>query len=75
MIADTYHMFKPSMNFTRGFLSWELIRGQETDNWRDRTADSVDLAAHTPEDDPSPADHPQMFHYLLNMRGRQKEED
>ena len=32
--ADTYHMFKPTMNFTRGFLNYEFIRGQETDNWK-----------------------------------------
>lgn len=75
MVADTYHMFKPSMNFTRGFLSWELIRGQESDNWRGGPADSVDLAAHIPEDNPSPADYAVIFQYLLNMRGRQREED
>ena len=75
LVADTYHMFKPTMNFTRGFLTWELIRGQESDNWRQGTPDSVDLAAHTLEDDPSPADYPIILQYLLNMRGRQREED
>ena len=75
LVADTYHMFKPTMNFTRGFLTWELIRGQESDNWRQGSPDSVDLAAHTLEDDPSPADYPIILQYLLNMRGRQREED
>ena len=75
IVADTYHMFKPTMNFTRGFLTWELIRGQESDNWRQGSPDSVDLAAHTLEDDPSPADYPIILQYLLNMRGRQREED
>ncbi len=30
-ITDTYHMFKPSMNFHRGFMCWKWIRGQERD--------------------------------------------
>jgi arylsulfatase A-like enzyme len=31
LIADVYHMFKPSKNFWRGFDQWTFIRGQETD--------------------------------------------
>ena len=34
LITDTYHQFKPSCNFHRGFDSWEWIRGQETDRFR-----------------------------------------
>ena len=34
LISDTYHMFKPSKNFTRGFAEWDFIRGQESDPWR-----------------------------------------
>jgi len=30
-IVDTFHYFKPDMNFHRGFNSWEWIRGQESD--------------------------------------------
>ena len=75
LVADTYHMFKPTMNYTRGFVNWDLIRGQETDPWKGGPADSVDLAAHTVEDDPSPADHAMLLQYLLNMRGRRREED
>ncbi|MHA1299550.1 MAG: sulfatase [Candidatus Helarchaeota archaeon] len=33
-ITDTYHQFKPSMNFHRGFSEWHWIRGQEGDNFR-----------------------------------------
>ena len=33
LIADTYHMFKPTMNFSRGFAHFDFIRGQESDNW------------------------------------------
>lgn len=31
LIADVYHMFKPSKNFWRGFDQWTFLRGQETD--------------------------------------------
>lgn len=33
-ITDTYHQFKPSKNFHRGFQEWHWIRGQETDPYR-----------------------------------------
>lgn len=32
--TSTYHMFKPSMNFHRGFDCWEWIRGHEADPYR-----------------------------------------
>lgn len=31
LITDTYHLFKPDMNFHRGFHSFRWIRGQEYD--------------------------------------------
>ena len=31
LIADLYHMFKPSKNFWRGFDQWTFLRGQEVD--------------------------------------------
>jgi len=31
LIADVYHMFKPSKNFWRGFDQWTFLRGQEMD--------------------------------------------
>jgi arylsulfatase A-like enzyme len=34
LFASTHHMFKPSMNFHRGFTSWEFIRGQEADHFK-----------------------------------------
>ncbi len=34
LIADVYHMFKPSKNFWRGFDQWMFLRGQETDRQR-----------------------------------------
>jgi arylsulfatase A-like enzyme len=34
LITDTYHQFKPSKNFHRGFHHWAWVRGQETDPFR-----------------------------------------
>ncbi len=31
LISDTYHLFKPGMNYTKGFDTWLFIRGQEYD--------------------------------------------
>ena len=31
LIADVYHMFKPSKNYWRGFDQWTFYRGQEID--------------------------------------------
>jgi arylsulfatase A-like enzyme len=34
LIADVYHMFKPSKNYWRGFHQWTFLRGQEVDRSR-----------------------------------------
>ena len=34
MVADAYHMFKPTMNYTRGMAAYDFVRGQESDNWK-----------------------------------------
>ncbi|MBN1643160.1 MAG: sulfatase [Anaerolineae bacterium] len=76
LIADTYHMFKPTMNYTRGFCTYDFVRGQETDNWRGGTLDQIaeQLHKHTrqPFDAPGIA---RLAQYLWNQRGRQREED
>ncbi len=76
LVADTYHMFKPTMNYTRGFVTYDFIRGQETDNWRGGTLASIadELRTYTRE----PLDSPTLAHlaqYLYNQRGREREED
>ena len=45
LIADVYHMFKPSKNYSRGFDQWTFLRGQETDTARSGpqlTQDEID---------------------------------
>ena len=75
-VADTYHMFKPTMNYTRGFVTYEFIRGQETDNWRGGTIQMISQELSRCLRDPSQyTKAPGLVQYLLNMRGREKEED
>ena len=73
LISDTYHMFKPTMNFTRGFLSYEFVRGYESDNFRGGVLSPDALKPFVR--DPVPANHPVLMQYLLNVRDRKDEED
>ena len=75
LIAATYHLFKPTCNFTRGFLSWEFVRGQENDPARAGPLDEVDLSPYLIDGGTAPANHPTLAQYLLNMRDRSREED
>jgi len=75
LVADTFHMFKPATNYTRGFLSWQFIRGHENDMLRTGPLDRIDLAAHVPEDQANPTRHPTLAQYLLNALDRSYEED
>ena len=76
LIADTYHMFKPTMNFARGFAHLDFIRGQETDNWRSGDPRLIEeqLRRHVREPIAWPR-HATLVNYLLNQRHRQSAED
>ena len=50
LVADTYHLFKPSMNFHRGFHSFHWERGQEFDHWRTAPLPAERLDRHTKPD-------------------------
>ena len=76
LIADTYHMFKPTMNFSRGFAHLDFIRGQESDNWRSGDPRLIEdqLRQHVRE----PINwehHAGLINYLLNQRHRRSEDD
>ncbi len=76
LIADTYHMFKPTMNFARGFAHLDVVRGQESDNWKsgDPRLIEAQLARHVrPPVDMSA--HVGMVNYLLNQRHRKDKDD
>ena len=74
LISDTYHIFKPTLNYTRGFVTYEFIRGQESDNWRPGNLNMVkDELAKYVKDPSNPP--PVLVQYLLNVRDRRDEED
>lgn len=73
LISDNYHLFKPTGNFTRGFLQYEFLRGYESDNYRGGTITLAELARYVRK--PDPLEHASLLQYLLNVRGRRQEED
>ena len=75
-ITDTYHQFKPSMNFHRGFDEWVWIRGQESDPYRSGPSPSEEeILRHIPEN--LRTENFIAFHrrYLTNVAERRCEED
>jgi arylsulfatase A-like enzyme len=75
-ITDTYHQFKPSKNFHRGFDEWCWIRGQEHDRFRSGPlVDDETIARHM---DPARRHTPRWEshrQYLTNVADRKREED
>jgi len=80
-VTDTYHQFKASKNFHRGFDEWTWIRGQEKDFMRSGPpVDDETIKRHLPRSWQEKWDEvPDIvkFHraYLRNVAGRQSEED
>ena len=75
LIASTPHLFKPSMNFHRGFTSWEWIRGQEADRYRVPLRGDVEDLDNLPGELAYGCVGHSLRHCLSNMRGWQGEED
>ncbi len=76
LIADVYHMFKPSKNYWRGFDQWTFLRGQERDPQRSGPRPSKEEIAHwLPKEIWNDRREAAIAHYLMNMRGRDHEED
>jgi len=76
LFTDTYHLFKPSKNFHRGFDEWCWIRGQESDPYRSGPPPAEEqVQRHLPEK----ADMKWMVdwlrQYLTNVADREREED
>lgn len=72
LIADTYHIFKPAMNFHRYFNCFEWIRGQEYDQWRSGPLRNVDLDHYTHPDRKLSMS---LVQYLQNQSKRRGEQD
>ena len=68
LVADVWHMFKATQNFTRGFVSWDYVRGQEGDTYR-LGADSFKAAGQVDPTRMGPAA------YLYQVRKRERDED
>ena len=74
LIADVYHMFKPSKNFWRGFDQWTFLRGQETDPARSGprlTQEEIDY--WLPKEMQARVDFIQQC--IMNIHDRRNEED
>jgi len=70
-ITDTYHQFKPSMNFHRGFDEWRWLRGQESDAFNSNLAASVEKHLSSS----GKGNKKLLRKYLANTAGRREEKD
>jgi len=76
LIADVYHMFKPSKNYTRGFDQWTFLRGQETDPARSGPRLSqAELDHWLPKEMQTEANIRFIQQCMMNLRDRTREED
>ncbi len=76
LIADVYHMFKPSKNYWRGFDQWTFLRGQEKDPYRsgpEPTQEEIDY--WLPKELQTEPKVAFIRQCLKNMHDRTKEED
>ena len=74
LVADTYHLMKPAMNFHRFFSSWQWIRGQEHDLYRSGRFDRETLRPYTNMED---LDAPRLMtlaQFLRNQQGRDRDD-
>ena len=74
LIADTYHFFKPGMNYHKGFKSFQWIRGQEADAYKSGQSSRNVEDYSKPEMRKSPV-YRMLEQYLTNTDWINKEED
>ncbi|MCE5251414.1 sulfatase-like hydrolase/transferase [bacterium] len=74
-IVDTYHYFKPDLNFHRSFGSWQWIRGQESDPYKSGPRKSVNPEDYTPKHLLNDYYRERIIQYILNTQERTGEED
>jgi arylsulfatase A-like enzyme len=76
LITDLYHIFRPGMNFHRGFDEWRFIRGQEFDVYRSGSFGEIRIEKYlTPKMDRNRLPAKMLPTYLRNTELRQSEED
>ncbi len=74
LVADTYHLFKPGMNFHRGFHSFIWIRGQEYDAYASHPPLKRRVKDYVKENYPEEWRR-LVARYLANIDDVEKEED
>jgi len=75
-VTDTYHQFKPSMNFHRGFDVWRWVRGQENDRYQPTSkCDETKLQRYLPERYKGTGVERLLRQYFANTDNRRSEED
>jgi len=76
LIADVFHMFKPSKNFWRGFDQWTFLRGQESDPYRSGPRLSqAEIDYWLPRELQNEKTVRWINQCIMNVRDRTKEED
>jgi arylsulfatase A-like enzyme len=68
-------MFKPNMNYHRGFMHWHFVRGQEADPVHCGPLDAVDLRPHVPDGEVDLFRHAGLRQYLIGVQDRRTERD
>jgi len=76
LVADVYHLFKPSKNYWRGFHQWTFLRGQETDPARSGPRLSQEQLDHwLPREMQNEWTVNFIQQCIMNIHDRTKEED
>ncbi len=74
-IVDTFHHFKPNMNFHKGFDGWTWVRGQESDPYKSGPKNAVNPDDYVPEHLINDYYRERIMQYVLNTKDRTSEED
>lgn len=78
LISDLYHLFRPGMNFTRGYDEWQFFHGQEWDVGASDANYKPDLSPFTTPrmaEQRSPVQDDVLIQYLRNVHYRMEEKD
>jgi arylsulfatase A-like enzyme len=75
LFSSVHHMFKPSMNFHRGFTSWEWIRGQEADHFKVPYGGDLEDPSNLPCDEMYGMVGHSLPYCLANVQDWRREED
>lgn len=76
LVTDTPHLFKPSMNFHRGFDTWSFVRGQQGDRFRPaRGSSDPDLQRYLSALPPGSSRSEALEQYAAGAGERAREQD